>query len=383
MTQTDPGTTPGALAGDPSPQEMARLSEVDPRITALLPGFDAPFFQAGLAGYSDAAMRLIARRHGCPYCITEAMLDRILLSGGKGLERADLEVLADNVPGGAEDHPLAGQIMGTEPGEMAQSAALLSEMGYDVIDVNLACPVRKIARKCRGGHFLAHPADALEVLRAVREAVPHSIPTTLKLRRGSDDSPEAALNFERIFDGAYELGYAWATVHGRTVEQKYIGPSRWEFLRDLVSRYPDRLIFGSGDIWEAMDIFRMRRFTGVHAVSVARGCIGNPWIFTQARQIAAGTTPTAPTIAQQREALRQHFDLCCAVNGEKQAGRLMRKFGIKFSRHHPREEEVKMAFVRVTTLAEWHAVLDAFYGESPDDGSAEIAVGGAVGAFRS
>ncbi len=322
---------------------------------------DAPFFQAGLAGYSDAAMRIIARRHGAPYCITEALLDRMLLQGGKGLAKADLDVLADNVPATAEDHPLAGQIIGTEPHEMAAAGALLAGMGYEVIDVNLACPVKKIARKCRGGHFLSHPEDAIEVLKAVRDAVPDHIPTTVKLRRGSDDSNEAADNFERIFIALYELGYSWATVHGRTVVQKYIGPSRWAFLRDLTARHPDKIVFGSGDIWTAPDIFRMIEETGVKAVSVARGCIGNPWIFRQARQIMAGQSPTAPTIEEQRDVLLEHFSLSVAEHGEYAAGKLMRKFGIKFSDHHPQPEAVKNEFIKVHTIAQWKAVLDRWY----------------------
>lgn len=340
---------------------MQTSCEVDPRIRAVLPTMDAPFFQAGLAGYSDAAMRVIARRHGAPYCITEALLDRVLLAGGKGLARADLDVLADNVPASAEDHPLAGQIIGTEPNEMAEAGRLLAQMGYDVIDVNLACPVRKIARKCRGGHFLAHPDDAIEVLKAVRDAVPHHIPTTVKLRRGSDDSSEAADNFERIFIAHYDLGYCWATVHGRTVEQKYNGPSRWEFLRDLTAHHPDKIVFGSGDIWTAHDIFRMIEETGVKAVSVARGCIGNPWIFRQAREMMRGKDPTKPSIDEQREVLLEHFSLSAALHGENAAGKMMRKFGIKFAAHHPQAEEVKNEFIRVHTTADWRTVIDRWY----------------------
>ena len=147
--------------------------------------------------------------------------------------------------------------------------------------------MKKIRSKARGGHWLAEPEGAIVILRA-REAVPREIPCTVKLRRGYDNTPEMARNFERIFDAAYELGYAWATVHARTVEQKYVGPSRWTFLRDLVSRRPDRVVFGSGDIWEVGDIFRMIAYTGVHGVSVARGCIGNPWIFRQANRLIAG-----------------------------------------------------------------------------------------------
>lgn len=430
----------------------------DPRLARIAPGFDAPFFQAGLAGYSDAAMRIIARRHGCPFCITEALLDRTLLAGGRGFTKADLGELHDNIPGGIEDHPLSGQIMGSHPKEMAASALKMAEQGargdkayrtlaykddpelwadvvethlrlpggeqlgrsgevaewqgdrveesdsawscdavdeapdalaadsrgasstlplrhsatlplsFETIDVNLACPVKKIKNKSRGGHWLTDPAGAIEILEAVREAVPAHIPCTLKIRRAFDDTPEMASNFEKIFDAAYRIGYAWATVHARTVEQKYIGPSRWTFLRDLVARHPDKIIFGSGDVWDVNDIFGMIGYTGVHAVSVARGCIGNPWIFRQARQMLAGNLPTAPTIPEQRSALEDHFKLSLAVTrrfrkGEEQTSKMMRKFAIRFSVHHPRAEEVRQRMIAVRTAAEWFGVLDTYYGD--------------------
>lgn len=393
-TPPAPAFAPGAEGIDPI--EAARAVRMDARITALVPGFDAPFFQAGLAGYSDAAMRLVARRHGCPYCVTEALLDRTLLCGGRGFAKADLGDLAENVPGGAEDSPLAGQIMGSDPDEMAAGAVMMVEQGkrgarqyrkmrdehqttaggvraevddeapgFSAIDVNLACPVKKISKKARGGHWLGEPEGAIEILRAVRDALPREVVTSVKLRRGSDDSPEAERNFMRIFDASYELGYAWATVHGRTVEQKYVGPSRWTFLRDLVRARPDRVIFGSGDVWDAGEIFRMIAYTGVHAVSVARGCIGNPWVFRQARQMMHGLTPTPPTIAEQRRVLIEHFDLSVALNGEQLAGRLMRKFGIKFAHHHPRAHEVKDRLCRVSSTREWLDTIDAYYAE-PD-----------------
>ncbi len=401
-TPPSPGVAPGVEAIDP--RAFARSYEVDPRLAEAVDGFDAPFFQAGLAGYSDAAMRLVAREHGCPCCVTEALLDRALLGGGRGFDKADLGDLADNVPGGELDHPLVGQIMGSDPDEMAAAALKMIEQGrrpareyrlirergldaapahklaelgrpgearlgepghqdltFGAIDVNLACPVKKIKAKARGGHWLREPDGAIEILRGVRQAVPPTIPTTLKIRRGSDDSREAEANFFRIFDAAYELGYAWATVHGRTVEQKYVGPSKWTFLRDLVRARPDRVVLGSGDIWTADDIFRMLAYTGVHAVSVARGCIGNPWVFRQARQLMAGEDPASPTLEEQRAVLLRHFELSVAVNGEQAAGRMMRKFGIKFAAHHPRGEEVKLRFCRVSSIDDWRAVLDEHY----------------------
>ncbi len=386
-TPPSPAIAPGAEEIDVP--RAARAIRVDPRLEAIVPGFDAPFFQAGLAGYSDAAMRIVARRQGCPLCVTEALLDRTLLAGGRGFAKADLGDIAENVPGGTEDTPLVGQIMGSDPDEMARAAVKMieqgkrpasvyrrfsvdqmrerlpvsgdGELGFCAIDVNLACPVKKIRKKARGGHWLREPEGALDILRAVRDAVPPGIATTLKIRRGSDDSEDAERRFHAIFEGAYELGYSWATVHGRTVEQKYVGPSRWTFLRDLVRRYPDRLIFGSGDVWSAHEIIRMIEFTGVHAVSVARGCIGNPWVFRQARDLLAGRTPEAPTIEEQRAVLLDHFELSMALNGERLAGRLMRKFGVRFSTHHPDSDSVRREFTQISSFDDWRAVLDRHY----------------------
>ncbi|UCD76752.1 MAG: tRNA-dihydrouridine synthase family protein [Phycisphaerales bacterium] len=358
-------------------EQIARQYVMDPRIGRIVPGFDAPFFQAGLAGYSDGAMRLVARRHGCPYAVTEALLDQTLISGGKGRTRENPDLLrppaiaptstrGSTSPTVGGDHPIGGQIIGSTPHEMARSALIVLEMNYDVIDVNLACPVRKIRRRFRGGHLLEVPEEAVAILKAVREAVPAEVPTTVKLRRGTDDTPEAAANFQRIFDAAFDLDYAWATVHCRTVQQKYHGPSDWDFLTDLLRRHPDRLIFGSGDIWRVEDIFAMLDITGVKAVAAARGCIGNPWIFRQARQLMAGETPTHPTIADQRQALLEHFDLSMRLWGERAASRMMRKFGIKFSAHHPDAEAVKNEFIKCRSAAEWRDVLDRYYGQVTD-----------------
>ncbi len=349
---------------------------------------DAPFFQAGLAGYSDAAMRLVARRHGAPYCVTEAMLDQFLIAGGKGLRAAQLD---------EADHPIAGQLMGSHPREIARGAAILVKLGYDVVDVNLACPVKKVRRKSRGGHLLELPQEAIAILDAVRQAVSPEVPCTVKLRRGSDDSALAERNFRAIFEAAMRLGYAAAVVHGRTVEQKYVGPSRWEFLRSLVREYGNArksdpgmstppamgaesggmLIGGSGDVWTARDVFAMIERTGVQLVSVARGCIGNPWLFEQARALLRGDPDAAdrpPTIAQQRRVLLEHFELSVRLHGEERAAMMMRKFGIKFSRHHPQKAAIARAFVAVQSLGDWRAVLERFYAQDGPGARADMSV---------
>ncbi|HXE54010.1 MAG TPA: tRNA-dihydrouridine synthase family protein, partial [Tepidisphaeraceae bacterium] len=236
-----------------------------------------PFCQAGLAGYSDRAMRLVARRRGCPYAVTEALLDVILLNGGEGLRRS--------IDISDEDHPVAGQIMGSEPHTMSRAAAILHKAGYDVIDLNFACPVKKIKNKARGGHMLLDVPRALAILKAVRDALPPQAITTISTRRGFDDSPEASDRFHEIVETAWAHGYAAVRVHARTVVQKYLGPSHWPSLTEVKRRYPDRTILGSGDVFTAHDVLRMRRETGVDLVWIARGAIGNPWIFRDAAKL--------------------------------------------------------------------------------------------------
>ena len=316
----------------------------------------SPSCQAGLAGYSDRAMRVVARRRGCGYAVTEALLDVILCNGGEGL-RKSIDI-------NDEDHPVAGQIIGSEPETMAHAAGILAEAGYDVIDLNFACPVKKIKNKARGGHMLMDVPRALAILRAVRDALPAEAPTTVKLRRGFDDSAESEDRFFQILESAWENGYVAVCVHGRTVEQKYVGPSRWSFLRGLKQRYPDKTILGSGDVFTAADAVRMLSETKVDGAWIARGAIGNPWIFDHARQLLAGAHSeelAPPSLAVQREALREHFAIAMEIHGEQLAGRRMRKMGIKYSRFHPLAGQVKEAFIAVKSLRDWTAVLDRFY----------------------
>jgi len=313
----------------------------------------SPFCQAGLAGYSDRAMRLVARRRGCPYAVTEALLDVVMLAGGLGLRRS--------IDISDEDHPVAGQLIGSEPHQMTQAALILHQAGYDVIDLNFACPVKKIRSRLRGGHMLADPVRAIDILKTVRDALPPSAITTLSLRRAFDDTPAMADAFDRIVDAAFAHGYAAVRVHGRTVEQKYAGRADWQFLADLKKRYPQRTILGSGDVLTAEDAVRMKEQTGVDVVWIARGAIGNPWIFQHAVALLAGQGIQPPSIHQQRQALHEHFALAMQIHGEQLAGRRMRKMGIKYSRFHPEHRQVWSDFVAVTSLRQWNQVLDHWY----------------------
>ena len=316
-----------------------------------------PVVQAALSGYSDCAMRMIARRMGASYSLCEVMLDQFLVSLK---DRKKTQHFLYNTP---EEHPVAGQLMGAEPEQFALGAQKLVEAGFAVIDINFGCPVRKVLGRCRGGFHLSQPAVALEIVQQTRDKVPAHIPVTIKMRRGLDDTAESRDNFYEILDGAFAYGIDAITVHGRTVQQRYIGPSRWSFLKEVKDYVgPDKTILGSGDLFSADDCLRMMQETGVDGVTVARGCIGNPWVFEQARKIFDGEPlPPPPSVHQQREVMLEHFRLAEELYGPERAGVPMRKFGIKYAASHPQGQIVRDDFVRVKDFDAWRAVLDRWY----------------------
>ncbi|NLF69884.1 MAG: tRNA-dihydrouridine synthase family protein [Candidatus Anammoximicrobium sp.] len=328
----------------------------DLRIANVHIGF--PVVQAALSGYSDWPMRVIARRLGASYALCEVLLDQFLLTVKLRRRTRHFLYLTD------DEHPVGGQLMGAEPAQFAAGARRLVSAGFDVIDINFGCPVRKVVGRLRGGFHLSQPEVALEIVRRTRDAVPPDIPVTVKMRRGIDDTAESRDKFFAILDGAYQSGVAAVTVHARTVRQRYEGPSQWAFLAEVKRHAGNRTVLGSGDLFSAPDCLEMMLQTGVDGVTVARGAIGNPWIFRQARELAAGRgLPPPPTLHEQRDVIREHYRLAEELYGEKVCGPLMRKFGIKYSALHPHHEQVRDAFVKIRSRHDWNAVLDRWYAE--------------------
>jgi len=316
-----------------------------------------PVVQAALSGYSDLAMRRVARLHGAVYTHSEVILDKTVLTPGKK-QRVLTHVAAD-------DHPVGIQLMGARAEDFALAARMLVEAGYDCVDINFGCPVRKVLGRCRGGFLLGDPKAALAIVRNVYESVAGRTPVTVKMRRGLDDSPESERHFFEILDGAFEIGIDAVTVHARSVRQRYLGSSDWSFLARVKKHVTDKVVLGSGDLFCAEDCLRMMEQTGVDGVTVARGCIGNPWIFSDAQALLAGNPlPPPPTVAKQGQTIGQHYEWAVEAHGEKLAGRLMRKFGIKYSELHPYALKVRDAFIRSKNTDDWQKVLAEWY--NPD-----------------
>ena len=310
--------------------------------------------QAALSGYSDRPMRVVAREHGAPFCFHEVVLDKTVTTPGK-LQRRILDL-------GDEDHPIGGQLMGSDPSGFAPAARTLVDAGFDLVDINFGCPVPRVLGRCRGGFLLGEPETALQIVDSVVQTVAGDAPVTVKMRRGIADDEESERAFWTILEGLFERGASGVTVHPRTVEQRYVGPSRWSFLTRVKQHVgPERTVLGSGDLFSVPDIESMLLQTGVDGVTLARGAIGNPFLFRQWNAHCAGNPVQAPSIGEQRAAIERHAELAHEVYGDKAYLAKTRTHAIKYAALHPSGVAVRDAFVKIRERTAFDLVLETYY----------------------
>jgi len=255
----------------------------------------SPFAIAPMAGMTDTAFRRLVKRHGgCGLVVTEMVSAEGLVRGiDRTLEYAEYT---------EEERPIAIQIFGGDPDKMAAAAQIVEGMGADIVDVNMGCPVPKIAKHNAGCSLMREPAHAATVIAAMTRAV--TIPVTVKMRAGWTDEERNAPMLARMVQDA---GAAAIAVHGRTAAQSYSGSADW----DLVARIADDLtipVFGSGDCLEPQQIIERIR-SGVEGVLVGRGVLRNPWILAQAMDLAAGRSPRIVTMEDRGIFLLDYIDL--------------------------------------------------------------------------
>jgi nifR3 family TIM-barrel protein len=255
-----------------------------------------PFALAPMAGMTDTAFRrLVKRRGGCGLVVTEMVSSEGLVRGiDRTLEYAEYT---------EEERPVSIQIFGGDPEKMAAAAQIVEGMGADLVDVNMGCPVPKIAKHNAGCSLMREPEHAQAVVTAMTKAV--KIPVTVKMRAGWDAN---AINAPELARRMEDAGASALAVHGRTAAQSYSGSSDW----DLIARVASGVsipVFGSGDCVEAAQLVEKLRAGGVSGVLVGRGALRNPWIFEQAAAIARGDTPRDVTPADRAEFLLEYIDL--------------------------------------------------------------------------
>ncbi len=323
-----------------------------------------PLLQAPLSGYSDAPMRRLARKFGASFALCEVFLDQFVLEVSKRSKSRFYLAVQDC------DKPTGAQLMGSSSDEFVSAALRLVECGFELIDLNFACPVKKVVGKSRGGYLISDPERAIEIARRVRNALPDDVPVTVKMRKGYDESEKSRDAFWRLLDGLIDVGVDGVAVHGRTVLQRYQGVADWNFLRDVKERVavkrnrPDLPVIGCGDLFSAETVVARMKASGVDGVALARGIIGNPWLFAQTRAALEGREiPPPPTLAEQKATIMEHFQAVLDLYGEKRGATIMRKFGVAYSKLHPDAEKLRMEFVLCKTAAGWFEILDKYYSD--------------------
>lgn len=257
--------------------------------SSLSPYLSRPLWLAPMAGVTDRAFRTLCLRHGAGLTCTEMVSAAGLHYGG-----ARTAALFEPAP---EEDRLAVQLFGSDPGLMAEAAARVAdELGerLALIDVNMGCPVRKVAGKGEGAALMKTPELAARIVAAMAGACP-GVPVTAKFRSGWETGEVTAPEFARRLADA---GAAGLGVHGRSARQMYSGTADW----GVIARVKDAVdvpVFGSGDVFSHEDALRMRAETGCDAVLVARGARGNPWVFEG----------RGPSRAERVEAMSEHFSL--------------------------------------------------------------------------
>jgi len=255
----------------------------------------SPFVVAPMAGMTDSAFRRLVKRHGgCGLVVTEMVSSEGLVRGiDRTLEYAEYT---------EEERPVSIQIFGGDPDKMAAAAQIVEGMGADIVDVNMGCPVPKIAKHSAGCSLMKEPQHAATIIRAMARAV--RIPVTVKMRAGWNERTRNAPDVARRVEDA---GAAAVTIHGRTAEQSYSGVADW----DLVAEVAERLaipVFGSGDCVEPEQVVD-RLATGVSGVLVGRGVLRNPWILAQAADLRAGRPARTVALAERGRFLHEYVDL--------------------------------------------------------------------------
>ena len=255
-----------------------------------------PVFLAPMAGYTDGAFRSLCLEQGCGAAVSE-MVSAHGMSIGHVRTGHFLDTWGD-------EHPLGAQIYGSDPARMAAAAARVAELKrYDFVDINAGCPMPKIQNRGDGAGLMRDPAKMAEIARQVKAAVAGALPVTVKTRIGwSADT----INVLETTAGVEAAGADAIFLHGRVAAVRHSGPADWKLIAE-VKRARKVPVIGNGGVKTAADVFRMAQETGVDGVMVGRVALGNPWLFRDIRDLAAGRAPRLPTVDEVRATIREHL----------------------------------------------------------------------------
>ena len=303
-----------------------------------------PLVLAPMAGVTDLPFRLLCKEQGCGMTYTEMVSAKAILYGNKNTQEL-LKI-------GEAERPAAVQIFGSDPEIMAEIGARLAEGPYDIIDVNMGCPVPKIVNNGEGSALMRDPGTAEKILTAMVKAI--SKPVTVKFRNGFANGEETAVEFAKM---AEACGVQAVAVHGRTREQYYSGKADWDVIRRVKEAVKIPVI-GNGDVFQPEDAARMMGETGCDGVMIARGAKGNPWIFKRSLEfLRTGQASLSPSREEVREMILRHGRMLIEYKGEYVGMREMRGHMAWYTAGMPHSASLRREINQIETYEDMEKLL--------------------------
>ena len=303
-----------------------------------------PYILAPMAGVTDLPFRLLCKEQGAGLLCMEMISAKALQYGNKNT-KALLAIHPD-------EYPVSLQLFGSDPQIISEQAKRIEELPFQILDINMGCPVPKVVRNGEGSALMKEPKLVYDIVYAVSHAIQK--PVTVKIRKGFDDNSVNAVEIAKIVE---EAGGAAVAVHGRTREQYYSGKADWDIIR-RVKEAVSIPVIGNGDVTSAQKAADMMEQTGCDGVMIGRGAQGNPWIFRELLEYnETGIIPGRPDKLTIRDTMLRHAALQIEFKGEYLGIREMRKHVAWYTKGMPGSARLRDAINKVETYKELEALF--------------------------
>ena len=305
-----------------------------------------PYILAPMAGVTDLPFRLLCKEMGAGLICMEMVSAKAISFHNKNTEKL-MEIEE-------KERPVSMQLFGSDPDLIAEMAAQIEERPFDILDLNMGCPVPKVVNNGEGSALMKNPKLAAEIVRKTAKAIQK--PLTVKIRKGFDEAHSNAVEMAKYLEDA---GAAAIAVHGRTREQYYAGKADWEIIRQVKEAVSVPVI-GNGDVTDPISAHKMMEETGCDGVMIGRASRGNPWIFRQLVEYdKTGNIPERPDVEELKAMILRHARLQLHYKGEYTGIREMRKHVAWYTAGYPHSAAIRRRVNEIETIGQLEEMLES------------------------
>ena len=305
-----------------------------------------PYILAPMAGVTDLPFRLLCKEMGAGLICMEMVSAKAISFHNKNTEKL-MEIEE-------KERPVSMQLFGSDPDLIAEMAAQIEERPFDILDLNMGCPVPKVVNNGEGSALMKNPKLAAEIVRKTAKAIQK--PLTVKIRKGFDEAHSNAVEMAKYLEDA---GAAAIAVHGRTREQYYAGQADWDIIRQVKEAVSVPII-GNGDVTDPISAHKMMEETGCDGVMIGRASRGNPWIFRQLVEYdKTGNIPERPDVEELKAMILRHARLQLQYKGEYTGIREMRKHVAWYTAGYPHSAAIRRRVNEIETIGQLEEMLES------------------------